>query len=80
MAGFKTPLQERAEREIFSKDKEVANKAMEILLDEADRLIEAHHEVLSYQLLLSSWAMMEREIKFDGSHGIPCERSVQNEV
>ena len=70
MAGFKTPLQERAEREIFSKDKEVANKAMEILLDEADRLIEAHHEALTYQLLLSSRAMMEREIKFDGSHGI----------
>lgn len=70
MAGFKTPLQERAERDIFSKDKEVANKAMEILLDEADRLIEAHHEALTYQLLLSSRAMMEREIKFDGSHGI----------
>ncbi len=70
MAGFKTPLQERAEREIFSKDKEVANKAMEILLDEADRLIEAHDRVLPYQLLLASPAMMEREIKFNGSHGI----------
>lgn len=80
MAGFKTPLQERAERDIFSKDKEIANKAMNILLDEADRLIEAHRRVSPYQLLLSSWAMMTREIQFNGSHGIQGARSVQNEV
>lgn len=61
--GFKTPIQERAEREIFSKDKEVAKKAMEILFDEADRLIDAHCAVMSYQLLLASPAMIEGEIK-----------------
>lgn len=80
MAGFRTPLQERAEREIFSKDKEIANKAMEILLDEADRLIEAHRRVSSYQLLLASPAMIGCEIKFNGNHGIQGARSVQNEV
>lgn len=80
MAGFKTPLQERAERDIFSKDKEVANKAMEILLDEADRLIEAHRRVFPYQLLLASPAMIGCEIKFDDSHGIQGARSISKKV
>ena len=43
--------------------KEVAKKAMEILFDEADRLIDAHCAVMSYQLLLASPAMIEGEIK-----------------
>lgn len=76
MAGFKTPLQERAEREIFSKDKEVAKRAMEILLDEADRLIEAHNAVMPYMGLLASRALMEGDILFDGSHGIQGARGV----
>lgn len=68
--GFKTPIQERAGREIFSKDKEVAKKAMEILLDEADRLIDAHCAVMPYQLLLATPAMIEGEIKINDNHGI----------
>lgn len=43
--------------------KEVSKKAMKILLDEADRLIDAHCAVMPYQLLLASPAMIEGEIK-----------------
>lgn len=63
MIGFKTPLQKRAERDIFSNDKEVAKKAMDILLGDADRLIEAHKNVSRYQLLLASRALDVAKLK-----------------
>ena len=41
-----------------------------MMIDDANKVCDAHRKVLEYQLLLASPAMIEGEIKIDGSHGI----------
>lgn len=48
----------------------VVDKVLDMMIDDANKVCDAHRKVLEYQLLLASPAMIEGEIKIDGSHGI----------
>lgn len=50
--------------------KHVVDKVLDMMIDDANKVCDAHRKVLEYQLLLASPAMIEGEIKIDGSHGI----------
>lgn len=58
----------------------IADKVLDMMIDDANKVCEAHRKVMSYQLLLASPAMMQREIKFNDSHGIQGTRGVQKGV
>lgn len=50
--------------------KPVVDKMLDMMIDDANKVCEAHRKVLSYQLLLASPAMIDGEIKINDNHGI----------
>lgn len=55
--------------EAFSR-KPIVDKVLDMMIDDANKVCEAHRKVLAYQLLLATPAMIDGEIKINGSHGI----------
>lgn len=50
--------------------KPVVDKMLDMMIDDANKVCEAHRKVLSYQLLLATPAMIDGEIKINDNHGI----------
>lgn len=60
--------------------KPVVDKMLDMMIDDANKVCEAHRKVLFYQLLLATPAMIDGEIKINDGYGDQGARGVQKGV